>query len=182
MIIRNLFVILRLKFYYNWGWIKASIQGVRLGGGAKISPNSIVKGAAYIGNATIGAGVKLGRGSYINSGVIASGEIGEYCSIAYNVLIGLSEHVVSRITTSPFEAAVMGLDPDATKKNVAPPKIGNGVWIGANVIILRGVVVGERSIIAAGAVVTKDIPPYEIWGGVPARKIKSLPLNDHSKS
>nr|WP_313477109.1 CatB-related O-acetyltransferase [Stutzerimonas kunmingensis] len=174
MIVRNLSALVKKRIYYLAGWLKASLQGVRLDGGANISPRSFIKGVEYIGNTTIGAEVRMGLGTYVNSGVIASGEIGEYCSIAYNVLIGPAEHVVSHVTTSPFEAVSMGLKQDFTKKEIAPPKIGNGVWIGANVVILRGVTIGDRSIVAAGAVVTKDIPPYEIWGGVPAKKIRDL--------
>ncbi len=154
------------------------MQGVRLGAGANVSPRCNVEGVAYIGAATIGAEVKMGTGSYVNSGIIASGEIGQYCSIAYNVLIGPTEHVVSSVTTSPFEAVSMGLKQGVTIKDVAPPRIGNGVWIGANVVVLRGVTIGDRSIIAAGAIVTRDIPPYEIWGGVPAKKIKDLPRDE----
>lgn len=52
------------------------------------------------------------------------------------------------------------------------PIIGNDVWIGANAIILQGVTIGDGAIIAAGAVVTKDVPPYAIVGGVPAKVIK----------
>ncbi len=51
-------------------------------------------------------------------------------------------------------------------------KIGNDVWIGANVLILDGVTIGNGAIIAAGAVVTKDVPPYAVVGGVPAKIIK----------
>lgn len=174
MTFSNLYALLKTKAYYLAGWLKASWQGVRLGCGAKISPKAFIKGVAYVGNATIGAGVKMGHGTYINSGIIASGEIGPYCSIAYNVLIGPSEHVVSSLTTSPIEALSMGLEEGITRKEVPPPRIGKGVWVGANVVILRGVTVGDRSIIAAGAIVAEDIPPYEIWGGVPAKKIKSL--------
>ena len=50
--------------------------------------------------------------------------------------------------------------------------IEDEVWIGANSVILQGVTVGYGSVVAAGAVVTKDIPKMEIWGGVPAKKIK----------
>ena len=50
--------------------------------------------------------------------------------------------------------------------------IESDVWVGANSTILRGVTVGEGSVIAAGAVVTKDVPPYSIVGGVPARVLK----------
>ena len=49
--------------------------------------------------------------------------------------------------------------------------IERDVWLGCNVIVLKGVHIGEGAVIAAGAVVTKSVPPYEIWGGVPARKI-----------
>lgn len=51
--------------------------------------------------------------------------------------------------------------------------IGNDVWIGQRVMIMPGVTIGDGCIIAAGAVVTKDIPPYSIAGGVPARVLKS---------
>lgn len=54
-----------------------------------------------------------------------------------------------------------------------PITIGNNVWIGANAVILMGVSIGSGAIIAAGAVVTKSIPDNEIWGGIPAKKIKS---------
>lgn len=52
-----------------------------------------------------------------------------------------------------------------------PITIGNDVWLGCNVIVLKGVVIGDGAIVAAGAVVTKPIPAYEIWGGIPAKKI-----------
>jgi len=55
----------------------------------------------------------------------------------------------------------------------SPINIGDGAWIGTHVIILSGTEIGEGSIVGAGSVVTKNIPPYEIWGGVPARFIKS---------
>lgn len=53
-----------------------------------------------------------------------------------------------------------------------PISIGHHCWIGTGAIILQGVTIGDGAVVAAGAVVTKDIPPYEIWGGVPAKCIK----------
>ncbi|WP_281421535.1 DapH/DapD/GlmU-related protein [Thermus brevis] len=70
-----------------------------------------------------------------------------------------------------------------TDRPLPPPVIGDGVWIGAHAIILRGVRIGDRAVIAAGAVVTKDVPPGEIWGGVPARRIgvyKDISVKDVS--
>lgn len=51
--------------------------------------------------------------------------------------------------------------------------IGNDVWIGSRSLIMKGVTIGDGAIIAAGSVVTKDVPPYEIWGGNPAHFLKS---------
>lgn len=59
-----------------------------------------------------------------------------------------------------------------------PVTIGNDVWIGGNVTILPGVTIGDRAVIAAGAVVTKDIPANTVAGGVPAKVIKELPEDD----
>lgn len=58
-------------------------------------------------------------------------------------------------------------------ENDQPVVIEEDVWCGANVTILKGVTIGKGSVIAAGAVVTKDVGEYEIWGGVPARRLKN---------
>lgn len=55
-----------------------------------------------------------------------------------------------------------------------PIHIGKGVWIGAEAVILGGVTVGDWAVVAAGAVVTKDVPPYTVVGGIPAKKIKTI--------
>ena len=61
----------------------------------------------------------------------------------------------------------------------APVKIGRGAWIAINVVILPGVTIGENSIVAAGSVVTKDVPPYTVVGGSPARELKKItPANN----
>ena len=89
--------------------------------------------------------------------------IGDFCNIANNVVIVDHNH--------KYTGVIEGYE-------LSPIHIGNRVWIGANVTILKGVTIGEGAIISAGAVVNKDVPPYEIWGGVPARKIKSLRMED----
>lgn len=65
------------------------------------------------------------------------------------------------------------MTPDLTVKH-APVVISKGAFIGASSMILKGVHIGEKSVVAAGSVVTKDIPPNELWGGVPAHHIKKI--------
>ena len=67
------------------------------------------------------------------------------------------------------------LEPSHDRKNsYAPIDIGQKVWIGSNVTILPGVTVGDWAVIAAGAVVTKDVPAYTVVGGVPAKVIRTI--------
>ena len=96
-------------------------------------------------------------------------KIGKFCSIGGNVQILLGgEHHTEWLTTYPFDVLIDG-QPTATKGDVT---IGNDVWIGNNATILSGVTIGDGAVIGNGAVVTKDVDPYTIVGGVPARMIK----------
>jgi acetyltransferase-like isoleucine patch superfamily enzyme len=73
--------------------------------------------------------------------------------------------------------ATLDHDIDSEKRHMlhpAPIHIGNRVWIGSNVVITKGVTIGDNSVIAAGAVVTKDIPANVVAGGVPAKVIKGI--------
>jgi virginiamycin A acetyltransferase len=125
----------------------------------------------------------IGRYSYtgINTS-IRSAKVGGFCSMAWNISIGGGNHDLDHVTTSPlwrFNMLESGNlshkdNPELQKRlNLMPScTIGNDVWIAANVVILRGVTVGDGAVIGAGAVVTKDVEPYSIVAGVPARKIK----------
>lgn len=103
-------------------------------------------------------------------------KIGKFCSIAANVKIfGDGNHNTKWITTYPFTvflredfSDIKGYPAYKEKRT----KIGNDVWIGENAIVLSGVEVGDSAVIAAGAVVTKDVPAYAIVGGNPAEIIK----------
>ncbi len=123
-------------------------------------------------NVEIGEGVEIGDWSYVNSGtLVGSGIIGRYCSVSYDCQIGLGQHPVDWLSTSPrVYRLIPGLE--EWDDYASPPRIGNDVWIGGNAIVLQSVVIGDGAIIAAGAVVTKDVPPYAIVGGVPAKIIR----------
>ena len=105
-------------------------------------------------------------------------EIGKFCSIAKNVNVGLAIHPINFISTSPIFFSpknATGIKWTKDKSFEDNPKktiIGNDVWIGSNVTIMGGLNIGNGAIIGANALVTKDIKPYSIVGGVPAILIR----------
>jgi len=126
----------------------------------------------------------IGVGSYgfpkiYDWGDEASLTIGKYCSVADNVSILLGgEHHSNWITTYPFNIlnySNSNIDDKKSKGNVT---IGNDVWIGNNVLILSGVTIGDGAIIGAGSVVTKNVAPYQIVGGNPAKLIRKRFTDD----
>lgn len=138
-----------------------------------------VESPISIGNNTIiYKNVSIGRYSYITSGVIYSGtQIGRFCSIAANTLIGAEAHPTNWLSTSPFQYGngfiVFGDFKSKTQFcNRKETVIGNDVWIGGNATILGGVTIGDGAVIGAGSVVTKDVPPYSIVVGAPAKLLK----------
>ena len=121
----------------------------------------------------------LGRMSYVAEvSRIGFADIGAFSSIGPNVLLGgLGHHPVDRLSTHPafYSARLQAGDTFSesdTIDELPRVRVGNDVWIGAGSIILDGVSIGDGAIIAAGAVVNKDVPPYAIVGGVPARIIR----------
>lgn len=128
----------------------------------------------------IGKNVSIGDFSYINHDSIidANCKIGKFCSIGPEVSISPGNHPLNLISTHPFlydkfwmrRINVNNKSKFIMKKKIT--EIGNDVWIGTRAIILEGVTVGDGCIIAANAVVTKDVPPYAMVAGIPARIIK----------
>jgi acetyltransferase-like isoleucine patch superfamily enzyme len=107
-------------------------------------------------------------GKFTIVGSISKVVIGDYCSIAEGVTIFIGhEHRTDWVTTYPLNGD--GNEHLASKGDVV---IGNDVWIGRNATILSGVTVGDGAVIGACALVTKDVPPYAIVGGVPAKVLK----------
>ena len=97
--------------------------------------------------------------------------IGNFCSIANNVTFVLaSEHPYRGISTYPFKVKLGMQELEAVSKGDIT--VGDDVWIGLNAIISSGVKIGQGAIVAAGSVVTKDVAPYSIVGGNPAKFIK----------
>ncbi|WP_455683906.1 sugar O-acetyltransferase [Thomasclavelia sp.] len=118
--------------------------------------------------ADFGKNITIGKDVFINSGCHFQDQggitIGDGSLIGHNVVLATVNH---------------DLDPKNNRKNhYAPIIIGNHVWIGSNATVLPGVTIGEWSVVAAGAVVTKDVPPFTVVGGLPARILKNVEKAD----
>lgn len=172
MLFRNVAYQLASRLSHILAWCSASCHGVRLGRGAVISLRADVSQASYLGDVQVAEGVRVGVGSYINSGLIDSGHIGCWCAIGYNVQIGSWEHDSQQVSMSPVFMKRFAPTARAEAAQPPPPQIGNDVWIGSGVTVLRGVRIDDGAVVAAGSVVTRDVAAYTVVGGVPARYIK----------
>ncbi len=115
-------------------------------------------------NEDYGQNIKVGKNVFINSGCCFQDQGG--IEIGDNVLIG-QQVVIATLNHDLIPEKRANMLP-------APVKIGNDVWVGAHATILSGVIIGNGAVIAAGAVVTKDVPPKAIVAGVPAKIIKYI--------
>ena len=123
----------------------------------------------------------LGDYSYLGEHCeVADAVIGKFTAIANAVRIGAPNHPMGRPSQHRFTYCPEYYEPTATRdryffatRRADKVMVGNDCWIGHAAIILPGVTVGDGAVIAAGAVVSRDVPPYTIVGGVPARPIRA---------
>lgn len=111
-----------------------------------------------------GRNITVGRDVFINAGCHFQDHggvtIGDGCQIGHNVVFATLNH---------------GLSPEDRQNTYpAPIVLGRNVWVGSNATILQGVIIGDNAVIAAGAVVTKDVEPATVVGGVPAKVIRRI--------
>lgn len=158
---------------------KTIIKTLCIGKNLKIGKNCIIsKGVKIESNVEIGDCTYISADTTVDSNV----HIGRYCSIARNVFIAPGQHNYSYVTTHPIlfnpywrkKLEIKELNEYDKKigKEDEITYIGNDVWIALNAIIMRGVKIGDGAIIGAGAIVTKDVEPYSIVAGIPAKHIK----------
>jgi len=131
-----------------------------------------VNGSAVVGDFTLLNGAMVMAEDRI--------EIGSHCLISWNVGIADSDfhplEPAQRLIDAQALAPFYKDRPPRPKLETRPVKIGNNVWIGMHAIILKGVTIGENSVVAAGAVVTKSVPANAVVAGNPAVVVKSFDL------
>lgn len=169
------------KTYYALKYRSKNVvlcKKVRIGGF-----NTIFEGNNKIFTNTFFTG-RLGFGSYIGENCNINAKIGKYCSVAGNVTtVGGKHPTKDFISTHPAffstrkQAGFTYISEDKfCEKEYAEGNysviIGNDVWIGFGAMLMEGIKIGDGAVIAAGAVVTKDVKPYSIVGGVPAKEIR----------
>lgn len=147
--------------------------------GAEVCSNSLIEENVVIFHNTNVINSTISISSYIQrNSVISNTQVGKYCSIASNVHIGSAEHPTHFISTSPVfydneqPLPELLVDRQLNNKAIKTTVIGSDVWIGQGVIIKSGLKIGTGAIIGAGAVVVKDVAPYSIVVGVPAKHVK----------
>ncbi len=184
LLYRTIFTRIGNSVYIQHGVMFLNTSGIEIGNGVQILQGARVNTIGHLNNriylgdrAILEHGVDIramndtcihiDEGTYIGSYVCLAGpgniKIGKNCLIAAHVGIFANNHI--------FDDPMRNIeDQGVTRKGIV---IGNDCWLGHAVTVLDGVTIGEGSVIGAGSVVTRDIPPYSVAVGVPARVIKS---------
>lgn len=146
---------------------------------AKIRDSSVGRCCEILEDTSLHA-AELGDFSYLGPRcIVGDATIGKFCAIAAEVRIGAPNHPMDRPSMHRFTYCPEYYSADAVRDHAFFDRrkedravIGNDVWIGHGVIVLPGVKVGDGAVLAAGAVVTRDVLPYTVVGGIPAKFIR----------
>jgi len=139
--------------------------------GSHIHPSSKVCAGTQMVDSRMGKHSDIGYDC-----LIVKTNIGSFVSMGSNCRIGGASHTMDWVSTSPVFCGNKDHLPQKFSKHAfdafVQTNIGNDVWIADGVLVRAGVTVGDGAVLGLGSVVTKDVPPYEIWGGNPARLIR----------
>lgn len=152
----------------------------RAGGVLEIGAGTIVEGSLVFEKD--GARISIGSNTSIGGSLVASAcqiEIGDDVLISWGCnIVDHNSHSVAWTERKQDVRDWYHGKKDWSHVDTKPVRIGNKCWLGMNVILLKGVEVGEGAVVAAGSVVTKSIPPWTVAAGNPAKIIREIPLKD----
>jgi acetyltransferase-like isoleucine patch superfamily enzyme len=159
--------LLRREAFARWplhGNVLEALEQGRL----EIGPHVLLEPHVWL-TAPAPARIRIGAGSFLNIGVMLAAhelvEIGEHCMLANGCFVTDADH---RFDDPDTPVPWQGF----TSKG--PTKVEDNVWCGANVVVTSGVTIGERAVIGANSVVTRDIPSHTIAAGVPAKVVREI--------
>ena len=159
-----------MAFLYIWSKLLKKLRGSAVVN-SQIHKTSVVESGSHIVNST------FGRHSFCGYDCeIINCDLGSFCSIANNVIIGGGMHPMDWVSTSPVfyegrdsvKAKFSTHKRDTDKRTV----IGHDVWIGHGAKIKQGITIGTGAVIGMGSIVTKDVEPYSVVAGCPAKEIR----------
>lgn len=165
-------------FFFRKTYLKITVTGFYAGFRTFCTNNVIISDHVRLYGNTKISNANIGRHTYFAGCRGGNFSIGAFCSVGPDTVIGgMGVHPVHMLSTHPvfyskFRQSGMTFASTNAVDELPHTRIGNDVWIGAGARILDGVCIGDGAIIAAGAVVVKDVPDYAVVGGVPAKLIK----------
>jgi acetyltransferase-like isoleucine patch superfamily enzyme len=144
------------------------------GGSCDLGPRVHLFGDTHIdvlGSVVVGDGTTIQRGCTLVGDV----EIGRGCLFAPRVFVSSGMHNFDLVPAMPIrlQDALASSDPRQSARRSRPVRIDDDCWIGVNAVLMPGITIGRGSVIGANAVVTTDVPPYTVVGGVPARRLRA---------
>jgi acetyltransferase-like isoleucine patch superfamily enzyme len=159
--------LMRRGAFARWP-VHGNVLEALLDGRLQIGRDTLLEPGVWI-TAPAPARVRIGSGTFLNLGVMVAAlelvEIGDHCMFANGCFVTDADH---RFDDRDQPITWQGF----TSKG--PTRVGDNVWCGANVVITSGVTVGERCVIGANSVVTRDLPPFSVAAGAPAKVIREI--------